>query len=205
MTDTKSNFWRNNLLTFAIHAVVVIPFIPALIIGSIMAQIATIGVQGDEAAMAAEAAIMEPFIMLILVFSFIAYVVLGYFLLKPSQKHRVVDVSLLVFIFLGFAGIYYGLSFIATGAFRAYPLDGFGGGIHLDILNIFPLINMQANSAVTQILFGQHWTYYSDYTYQQHSISMLIAAPIPSLLMYLGSATKNMAGKGVQQWTSSTK
>ena len=186
MSGTKSNFWRNNLCTIAIHAAIVIPFVPLMIFGAVLAQIAIIGVQGDEARVAAEAAIMEPLIVLVLVLSFAAYVVLGYFFLKPLQKHSLMAVSLLTVIFLGLAGIYYGLSFIAEGAFRAYPLDGFGGGLHLDILNIFPLINMQANSAVTQILFGQHWTYYSDYTYQQHSISMLIAAPIPSLLMYLG-------------------
>jgi len=187
MSGMRSNFWRNNLLTFAIHAAVVISFVLLMIFGAVLAQIAIIGVQGDEARVAAEAAIMEPFTVLVLVLSFAAYVVLGYLFLKPLQKHNAMAVSLITVIFLGLAGIYYGLSLTAEGTFRAFPL---AGELQLDILNVFPLINMQANSAVTQILFGQHWTYYSDYTCQQRSISMLIAAPIPSLLMYLGLSIK---------------
>ena len=187
MSGMRSNFWRNNLCTFAIHAAIVISFVPLMIFGAVLAQIAIIGVQGDEARMAAEAAIMEPFTLLVLVLSFAAYVVLGYLFLKPLQKHNAMAVSLITVIFLGLAGIYYGLSLTAEGTFRAFPL---AGELQLDILNVFPLINMQANSAVTQILFGQHWTYYSDYTYPQRSISMLIAAPIPSLLMYLGLSVK---------------
>ena len=192
MTDTKGNFWRNNLCTFAIHAAIAISYVPLTLIGVILAQIAIIGVQGDEAMMAAEAAIMGPFTVLVLVLSFAVYVVLGYFFLKPLQKHNAMAVSLLTVIFLGLAGIYYGLSLTAEGTFRAFPL---AGELQLDILNVFPLINMQTNSAVTQILFGQHWTYYSDYTYTQRSIAMLIAAPIPSLLMYLGLSLRVWQGR----------
>jgi hypothetical protein len=183
--DLWGNFWR----AAAIHAGIAISFIPLITIGGIVAGVIFMGIEDDYARNAAFSAFGHPYALFIYGLSFAAYILGGYLWLKAcrSQGH-IFSLAALTLIFVFIAGVYFVFNPAFTGFFGSVPL---GNNIEVDLVNILPLLNIQANYALLEIFFADTSLPFFDFEPQHYLSAMLAAAPIPSVLMFAGAALKS--------------
>ena len=176
MTDVKSTgILGNNLRAFTIHVVNVTFSFLLLLAVIVVTMVFTADIQDIIVQVETETAILDVLGNLVYALALSTYVISGYLFLKPLAKRNLLSVSFPALCFFALALLYYVL----------YYVFSLMSGWYFDVINPLTWINFHAIEGTMFVFFNE-----PNRSAQQYFFGMLIAAPIPSLLMYLGLRLK---------------